>query len=215
MGDPASSKKKTSDNTAIAVIAVDRAANKYLVDGLCHKLNLRERWLAIRQFRRKWMNQLGVQGVFVGYEKYGMQSDIEYFEEQMTEDRDIFPVKELNWSLNSAQSKPDRVQRLVPDFMQGRFFMPAPGDNETTNQARVREAGEGYRILRTTKVRDHEGNIYSLTERFLTEYLNFPAPGFKDDLIDCCSRLHDMEYLPAVLLSTEMAGCLPDMFVDS
>jgi phage terminase large subunit-like protein len=194
MGDPAGSKKKTSDNTAMAVIGVDAARNKFLLDGYCHKMDLKERWDGIRKLRRKWMNQPGVQRVEVGYEKYGMQSDLEYFEEKMREELDYFSIKELNWSQNSGQSKEDRVQRLVPDFKTGKFYLAAVVEGETRNQRTVRESGEAYRIMQPVKQRDHEGNLYALNQRFLNEYLNFPTTGVPDDLIDACSRLYDMEY---------------------
>jgi phage terminase large subunit-like protein len=194
MGDPADSKKKGSDNTAIAVIGVDGARNKYLLDGYCHKMNLSERWDALRGMRRKWLNRPGVQLVWVGYEKYGMQSDLQYFEEKMRDDGDSFTIKELNWSQNSGQSKEDRVQRLVPDFKVGKFFLIAATEGETKNQRAMREAGEMYRVLVPVKHKDHEGNLYALNQRFLNEYLNFPTQGVPDDLIDAVSRLYDMEY---------------------
>ncbi|MFZ4856151.1 MAG: terminase large subunit domain-containing protein [Desulfuromonadaceae bacterium] len=194
MGDPADSKKKGSDNTAIAVIGVDGSRNKYLLDGFCHKMNLSERWDALRQMRRKWLNRPGVQLVWVGYEKYGMQSDLQYFEEKMRDDGDSFTIKELNWSQNSGQSKEDRVQRLVPDFKVGKFFLIAAAEGETKNQRMMREAGEGFRVLVPVKQKDHEGNLYALNQRFLNEYLNFPTQGVPDDLIDAVSRLYDMEY---------------------
>jgi len=199
MGDPASSKKKGSDNTAIPVIAVDAARNKYLVDGYCHKMNLAERWQALRDLRRKWLNQPGVQSVKVGYEKYGMQSDLEYFEEKMQEDRDSFDIKELNWSNNSGQSKEDRVQRLVPDFKAGKFYLAAVAEAETRNQRLMRESGEAYRILTPVKRKDHEGNLYSLNKHFLDEYLFFPF-SVHDDLIDGVSRLYDMDYQPPMII---------------
>lgn len=200
MCDPASSKKKTSDATAMAVIGVDVARNKYLLDGFCHKMNLYERWQALRLLRRKWKAQPGVQAVHVGYEKYGMQSDIEHFEEKMREDGDCFEIRELNWSNNSGQSKDDRVQRLIPDFKTGRFFLIAVVQGESKNQARMREAGELYRILTPVKHKDHDGNLYALNAVFLNEYLNFPTPTIHDDLIDACSRLHDMDYQPPVIV---------------
>lgn len=210
MVDPAGSKKKTSDNTAMAVIGVDAARNKYLLDGFCHKMNLRERWLALFGLRRKWLGAPGVQGVYCGYERYGMQSDLEHFEEQMDLLNDHFDIKELNWAQGlSSQSKPDRVQRLVPDFVQGKFFLTAiitrtvDGKKikaESTAQRKMKEQGQGYRVLVPVKARDHEGNIYALNGRFLNEYLNFPSPNFPDDFIDACSRIYDMDYQPPVIV---------------
>jgi hypothetical protein len=204
MADPASSKKKNSDNTGIAVIGVDSARNKYLLDGFCHKMNLRERWLAVKGLRRKWMAQQGVQSVHVGYEKYGMQSDLEYFEEKMQEDGDSFPIKELNWSNNSDQSKDDRVQRLVPDFVQGKFFLIAVTEGETKNQAKMREQGQPYRILKPVKQKDHEGNLYALNKKAINEVLNFPTPAVPDDLIDAISRYYDMEAVPPLIVDQRM-----------
>jgi phage terminase large subunit-like protein len=218
MVDPASSKKKGSDNTAMAVIGIDSGGNKYFLDGYRHKMNLRERWENMRNLRRVWMSRPGVQMVKVGYEKYGMQSDMEYFEEQMQRDKDAFEIIELSWTKDGTESKSDRVQRLVPDFAAGKFFMaqlcvrktplldehnqPVIGSDgepvmvmkpyETANQIKLRERGQGFRIFEPVKRRDHEGNVYSLNKGFLDEYLFFPFSS-KKDLIDAVSRLYDME----------------------
>jgi len=218
MVDPASSKRKGSDNTAMAVIGVDAARNKYLLDGFCHKMNLRERWLALRGLRRKWMAAAGIQGVFCGYERYGMRSDLDYIEEQMELDRDSFDLKELNWAQDSAQSKPDRVQRLVPDFFQGKFYLAAAVTREVDGlrvpaesaaQLKMRAEGAPYRILKPVKAKDHEGNVYALNAKFLNEYLNFPSPSFPDDFIDACSRIYDMDYQPPVIVAEE--ALLPEV----
>ncbi len=171
-------------------------------------MNLRERWLAIRDLRRKWRAQPGVQGVFVGYEKYGMQSDLEYFAEQMEVDRDAFEIQTLNWTRDGNQSKEDRVQRLVPDFLRGHFFLTEDtGGTDTANQKRMRESGQQYRIMQPTKRKDHEGNSYSLNKKFLDEYLFFPF-AVHDDLIDACSRIYDMDYQPPVII--EEGHCEPE-----
>lgn len=203
MGDPASSKKKGSDNTAIPVIAVDAARNKYLVDGFCHKMNLQERWVALSQLRKHWMVQPGVQAVHVGYERYGMQSDIEYFEEKMQASGDVFPIKELNWPNDGPGGKADRVQRLVPDFGHGKFYLIGAYQGETSNQRRMREQGQPWRILSPVKRRDHEGNLYALNKCFLDEYLTYPF-SIHDDLIDGTSRLYDMDYLPPIIVDERM-----------
>jgi hypothetical protein len=45
---------KNSDRTAIVVIGVDQGGNKYLLDGVRHRMKLTARWEFIKSFRRKW-----------------------------------------------------------------------------------------------------------------------------------------------------------------
>src|SRR5690606_31383587 len=59
--DYAGSRKTGSNRTAIAVIGVDANRNKYLLDGICHRLKLSERWKWIKHYHRKWINAPGVQ----------------------------------------------------------------------------------------------------------------------------------------------------------
>lgn len=199
MCDPAGSKKKGSDNTAIAVIGVDAGQNRYLLDGYCHKMSLSERWTAMSGLRKVWAAQPGVQMVKVGYEKYGIQSDLEYFEEKMLATKDAFEIIELNWVNTGSQSKIDRIQRLQPDFQAKKFYLAAVTDGETANQRRIKEQGQGFRIFAPVKRRDHEGNLYSLNKRLLDEFLVYPfAP--HDDMLDVCSRLYDMEPVPPIII---------------
>jgi phage terminase large subunit-like protein len=199
MVDPASSKKKGSDNTAMAVVGIDAGGNKYLLDGYRHKMNLRERWENMRGLRKVWMAQPGVQLVKVGYERYGMQSDLEYFEEQMQREREAFDITELAWTSDGAQSKDDRVQRLVPDFAAKRFYLAAVTPTETANQRRIREQGQAFRIFKPVSKKDHEGHLYRLNAGFLDEFLTYPFSA-KKDLIDAVSRLYDMEPVPPILI---------------
>lgn len=211
MVDPAHSKKKGSDNTAMAVIGIDSGGNKYLLDGYRHKMGLRERWEALRGLRRVWMAQPGVQAVYMGYERYGLQSDLEYFEEQMRRDKDAFEIIELNWTSEGGQSKDDRVQRLQPDFISKRFYLAAVTKDETANQKRIREQGQPFRIFKPVNRRDHEGNIYSLNKGFLEEYLTYPFSA-KKDLIDAVSRVYDMDPVPPILIDEKVLE--PDTFAD-
>jgi hypothetical protein len=212
MCDPASSKKRGSDNTAIPVVGIDSASNKYLLDGYHHKMSLSERWAAIKQLRRHWMNQPGIQSVKVGYERYGATSDLEYFEDQMIRvDKDSFEVHELAWPREGGGSKLDRIGRLEPDFRGARFYLIAQTDNETTNQRKVREAGEGFRVMQPTRRRDHEGNVYALNKRFLEEFLVYPYSSH-DDLLDATSRIYDMDPVPPVMINE--AELEPEVFDD-
>lgn len=211
MCDPANSKKKGSDNTAMAVVGIDSGGNKYLLDGYRHKMGLRERWEALKGLRRYWIAQPGVQAVFVGYERYGLQSDLEYFEEQMQRDKDAFEITEVSWTSEGGQSKDDRVQRLQPDFISKRFYLAAVTTGETANQKRIREQGQSFRIFKPVSRRDHEGNLYSLNKGFLEEYLTYPFSA-KKDLIDAVSRIYDMSPVPPILIDERMLE--PETYAD-
>jgi hypothetical protein len=126
MGDPSLGRNKSSDRTAIAVIGIDPNNNKYLLDGVCHRMPQSERWKWLKQLYSKWSGMPNVQSVSVGWERYGMQTDKEYFEERMREEKDapVFTVKELNWVREGDQSKSARVERLEPEFRESRFYLP-------------------------------------------------------------------------------------------
>jgi len=199
MVDPASSRKKTSDYTAISVIAIDGNYNKILIDGVREKLKLRERWRTMRDLRKKWMRQPGIQNVYVGYERYGMQSDIEYFEERMEIEGEHFDITELNWPRDGEQSKYDRIQRLTADFTDKKFYLPAIVKDETSGQKRMREINQPWRILKPVRRYDHERKIYSLNKEFVIEYLTYPF-STHDDMLDSASRIYDMDVRAPVII---------------
>jgi hypothetical protein len=122
--DPSKGKTKRSDRTAIAVIGIDVAGNKYLLDGYCHRMKLSRRYELISQLREKWENHPGVQLLRVGYEQYGMQSDLEVIEEKQMSDDNHFEIVELNTPAQGKHSKNDRIERLEPDIRGGRFYLP-------------------------------------------------------------------------------------------
>lgn len=124
-GRKTSSRSTGSDRTAIAVIGIDQGGNKYLLDGYCHRMRLKERYDFIKQLFQKWSTFPGVQVVKVGYEQYGQQVDLEVFEEYMQRDNIYFEMEELNFPREGQHSKKHRVERLEPDVRTGRFLMPA------------------------------------------------------------------------------------------
>jgi hypothetical protein len=120
------SRTARSDRTAIAVIGVDTAGNKYLLDGVRHRMKLSERYRFLKQLYGYWSTQPGVQSCRVGYERYGAMVDVEVIAEWQQRDRTWFPIEELNFPRDgSAHSKPDRVERLEPDLRAGKFLLPA------------------------------------------------------------------------------------------
>jgi hypothetical protein len=125
MVDPSKGKTKRSDRTAIAVIGIDVGGNKYLLDGYCHRMKLSRRWELVKQLKKKWENHPGVQMVRVGYEQYGMQTDLEVIEENMKREGNHFEIEELNTPREGQHSKKDRIERLEPDMRRGMFYLPA------------------------------------------------------------------------------------------
>lgn len=125
MVDPSKGKSKRSDRTAIAVIGIDVAGNRYLLDGYCHRMKLSRRWELIKQLKKKWDNHPGVQLCRVGYEQYGMQVDLEVIEEYQERENNHFEIEELNTTRDGTHAKPDRISRLEPDLNHGIFYIPA------------------------------------------------------------------------------------------
>jgi predicted phage terminase large subunit-like protein len=158
--DPASSKKKGSDYTVMAVIGLAPDENFYLLDAVRDRLSLTERGDKLFALHRKWRPER------VGYEKYGMQADIEYVREKQRRDNYRFDVIELGGRL----SKPDRIRRMVPIFQAGRFYLPTS-------------------LWRVT----HEGRREDLVTIFVDqEYKPFPV-AVHDDFFDAISRICDEE----------------------
>lgn len=190
--DPADSKAKGSSNTAMAVIGLDTAHNKYLLDGACHKMNLRERWEMLKTFHKRWTAEPGIQGVYVGYEKYGMQSDIQHFEQMMEIEGYYFPLEEVSWTHDDTRAKDDRIKRLVPDLSSWRFFFPYEGE-ETKRQREARERGQEYLVSKPIRKINQDKKLYNLVQWVLAnEYMLFPATTQKD-FLDVMSRIYDMD----------------------
>jgi hypothetical protein len=218
MADPSRGRTARSDRTAMAVIGIDAQGNKYLLDGARHRMKLSQRWDMLLFLRNKWRDAPGVQILRVGYERFGQQSDDEYFQERMRalkNEDDVFAIEELAWPNEGKMSKEDRVQRLQPDFELSKFHLPPiiqhpdlgdsywkfNSDAKTidytpvrgpTNLMRAMEAqGQGYRVPK-----HEDGNIYDLTRALIEEMLLFPF-ATHDDLVDAASRIYDMSPSPA------------------
>lgn len=197
MVDPAHSKKKDSDHTAMVVIGMDAAGNKYLLDGYDHKMDLTERWTRMRDLRERWTRMPGVQGVKVGYERFGAIADLDYFGERMRLEQAHFDITELEWPREGPGAKVDRVQRLTPDLKGHRLYLPFETDPEnlTRNQRRMEEAGYGYRIASPIRQLDENREAYDLTEHLRLQISFFPFGG-RVDVVDALSRIYDLEPAP-------------------
>jgi phage terminase large subunit-like protein len=154
--DPANEKKKYSSYTAIWVVACGADRNYYAVEIVRDRLNLTERSELIFELHNKW-NPLQVR-----YEKYAFQADIqhiEYLQERRGYRFEVIPV-------GGIVKKDDRIQRLLPLFKDGRFFLPV----------------EYYCVT-------NEGEEIEMVKTFISdEYLPFPNSQFKD-MLDALSRI--------------------------
>jgi hypothetical protein len=238
MVDPSKGRSATSDRTAIAVIGIDAAGNKYLLDGYRHRMSLSERWNAVKNLYLKWSKERGVQHVAVGYERYGAQTDDEYIKERMEVEGWGFPLEELNWTRDGTKSKKDRVERLEPDVRLSRFYIPAviyePGlgdclwrvDKEKGHLIKspmhklpremelMDRSGQRFRMAQSIKRKDEDAKIYDITNALVEEMLFFPfAP--KDDLVDAVSRIYDMQPRPPAVYEDTAAGIEVNDFLDA
>lgn len=233
--DPSAGRTKSSDRTAMAVIGIDANANKFLLDGFCHRMKLSERWDHLKRLWQRWNRATGVMSITVGYEEYGLQADIEHIEERQQIEGVHFPITKVNWVRQGSQSKEDRIERLEPDFKGSRFFMPATvfrmedgGEcfwegkphgvetrkayGKTSAQRRVTDMGEGYRVAESLKRRDENGQLYDLSWELMQELKDFPN-ALHDDLSDAVSRLYDLDLIPAPKAEVDMVQGLNESLV--
>ena len=112
--DAATSKKKNSDYTAMAVMAVDSLDNVYLLDLVKDKLSLDERKKKLFSLVLKY------KPLAVGYERYALMSDTDYIRKCQEQENIRFPIVELGGKL----SKIERVDRFVPTFVNKKFYLP-------------------------------------------------------------------------------------------
>ncbi len=156
--DPASKKKKNSDYTAMFVIGLGLDKNYYIIDMIRDRLNLTERMQMLFGLHQMY------KPVAVGYEEYGMQSDIEHIQYVMEEKNYRFSI----YPLGGNVGKEDRIRALVPIFEQKRIFLPAV-------------------CIRPR----HDGKVVDLTKVFIEEeYKTFPV-GAHDDMLDALARILD------------------------
>lgn len=201
MVDPARSVKRDSANTAMVVLGVDAAGNKYLLDGVDHKMDLMDRWRWMRDLWFKWKSAPGLQGLHVGYERFGAIADMDYFAERQRIEGESFEIEPLEWPRDGERSKSDRVQRLVPDIRGHRFYLPYPTDEErlTHLQSNMIASGYGYRVSRSITRKDENNQRYDVADRLKLQVSFFPFGGLVD-LIDAASRIYDMSPVTPIVV---------------
>lgn len=116
--DPANEKKRDSDYTVMAVVSMDSNRNRFLEDMVRDRLDLGQRWQAIKKLLK---DNAPIMTVF--YESYGKDSDEYYFRQQMEAEGTYFNLVEIGGKTH----KFDRIRRLVMPFRERRFFLPRKG----------------------------------------------------------------------------------------
>jgi phage terminase large subunit-like protein len=161
--DAASSKKRGSDYTSMWVVGLNTDGNRYCLDIVRDRLNLKERGDRLFGLHRKW-SDLGLKIQQVRYERYGLMSDIEHYESRMEDENYRFRITEVG----GQTSKTDRIKRLIPLFEQGRIWIP-----ESLN------------------VTDWQGKVRDLVNDFIEdEFCAFPV-GIHDDMLDALARMEE------------------------
>lgn len=166
--DPANSKRSDradKDYTVFWVVGIAANGNRYLLDGVRDRLNLSERWKALWYLYKKWgMHRIKK----VGYERYGKDSDSQYFQEQAKGQGVRIPIEELG----GTTSKPERIAWLLPRFEAMEWHLPTA-------------------IYYT----DTEKNRHNLIQELITEeYYAWDGErmyGKHDDMLDCLARIED------------------------
>lgn len=113
--DPANTKNKRSDYTAMIVFGYGEDECFYVIDIVRDRLDLREKAQMLMHLHREYKPITAV-----GYEQYGMQADIQAIKEYQSQENYHFKIKPLGGNIK----KEDRIQRLIPIFEQGRILMP-------------------------------------------------------------------------------------------
>ncbi len=157
--DPANEKKKRSDYTSVMVVGLAADKNMYILDMYRDRLSLVERCDLMFRLHQRWQPKA------IGYEQYGMQADIQHFEDKMNQDNYRFPLTEVGGNI----PKRERIGRLIPLFSAKRVYLPEV-------------------MIKT----NYEQTPIELTNAFVEqEIIAFPV-GVHDDMLDALARIFDV-----------------------
>lgn len=224
--DPATSKKKNSDYTSIAVVGILND-NKYLLDGVRDKIDLKETWQHLKRLHMKWTDFLPDRGysVNVAYEQFAASRDIEALNMLMDHENYYFDITKVGFGNDGIRSKQDRVGRLIPDLKRGRFYIPRlvwkngkvfkwsyvydkEMDMSYLSYEEVENAEQDIFFQQGTNAKtatvvpimktNYELEKYDYTMEFMEELENFPY-GKHDDIVDSISRLYDFPDINSIV----------------
>lgn len=157
--DPANTQSKKSDYTAMLVLGFSEDRKVYLVDGVHDKLDLGQRYRTLKALNERY------KPLIIGYERYGLQADIDFFRMENAKTNYYMPITEVGGGI----SKEDRILRLQALFETKDLLFP--------------------RHLRYTQL--WNGEQVDIVNNIQVELLAFPFAEH-DDLSDCLSRCYDI-----------------------
>jgi phage terminase large subunit-like protein len=161
--DAASTKKKDSDYTGMHVVGLGVDRNRYVLDMVRDRLNLKERSDRLFALHRRWSG-LGLKIKEVRYERYGLMADTEHLRARMEDENYRFLIREVG----GVTSKDDRIKRLIPLFEQGQIWLPE-----------------------SLYYTDWQKEVKDLVRSFVEEeYMAFPF-GLYRDLMDSLARMEE------------------------
>lgn len=167
--DPANSKDRNSDNTAILVIGANKDQKLYVIDMYIDKFNYKER----QDLLFNLVEEYQPKNTFI--EEYAMQLELVHLQSEMERRNYRFTVTQVGGNSKGALkklNKVDRILRLQSYFQEGRIYLP--------------------RFLSKT---NYLGKVYDVVNYFQTkEYtcFNRHIDDQKDDMLDCMSRVLDV-----------------------
>lgn len=170
--DPANEKNKKSDYTTIFAIGVDQYENWFWIKGLRDKLDPDERWIALRDMYSH-CHKRGLTPQKVGYEVYGKDSDIFFFNKMQKKEGVYFTIQDLG----GKENKWFRIGKLVPQFKNGKFFFP-------------------IRDFYTPKYCEDpamKGKPIDMVKIFIDDEYRVAPFCIHDDMLDCISRMNDQK----------------------
>ena len=159
--DPASSKKDTADYTVFIVLGLGGDGNYYVLDMVRDKLNLQEKANKFISLHQDWQPL----PYGVGYERYGMQADVQFIQHVQDTYGYRFPIQELG----GKTRKEDRISRLQGPMSDGKFYFP-----------------------RHISGVNADGLPCNLVDLFIKEELSAFPFSLHDDILDAMSRIFDM-----------------------
>lgn len=159
--DPANETGKGHDYTSIWIVALGEDRCAYAVDMVRDKLSLTDRAEKVFELHREWKPHQ------VRYERYGMVIDVQHLRYKQQQEGYRFKITEVPPKGSSRSvNKEDRINRLLPLFEGGRFYLPE-----------------------VLFYRNAAGKKLDLVKIFINdEYLTFPNSR-NDDMLDALSRL--------------------------